>query len=74
MKYTEMRMNQITNIVNRGGEELRKLNKAVAEHLDNLNLSDGARGVISATDLNVFADLWWIIYSGAGRGIYQRKL
>lgn len=56
MKYTEMTMNQITNIVNRGGDDLRELNKAVAEHLDSMNLSDKAQEIINTTDIDIFAE------------------
>lgn len=47
MKYEEMTMDQINEITRRGGDQLRKLNKAVADYLDRLDLSDKARDQIS---------------------------
>lgn len=47
MKYEEMTMDQINEITRRGGDQLRKLNKAVADYLDGLKLSDKAREQIS---------------------------
>lgn len=58
MKYEEMTMNQIDEITRRGGDQLRKLNKAVADYLDGLDLSEKARDQISQTDFNNMADVF----------------
>lgn len=58
MKYEEMTMDQINEITRRGGDQLRKLNKAVADYLDGLKLSDKAREQISQTDINNMADVF----------------
>lgn len=58
MKYEEMTMDQIDEITRRGGDQLRKLNKAVADYLDGLKLSDKAREQISQTDFNNMADVF----------------
>lgn len=58
MKYEEMTMDQINEITRRGGDQLRKLNKAVADYLDGLELSDKARDQISQTDFNNMADVF----------------
>lgn len=51
MKYEEMTMDQTNEITRRGGDQLRKLNKAVADYLDGLKLSDKAREQISQTNI-----------------------
>ena len=58
MKYEEMTMDQINEITRKGGDQLRKLNKAVADYLDGLKLSDKARDQISQTDFNNMADVF----------------
>lgn len=58
MKYEEMTMDQINEITRRGGDQLRELNKAVADYLDGLELSDKARDQISQTDFNNMADVF----------------
>lgn len=49
-KYTEMTNQEINEIVNRGGDERRKLAQMVGEHLDSLELSQKARGIINTSD------------------------
>ena len=58
MKYEEMTMDKINEITRRGGDQLRKLNKSVADYLDGLKLSDKAREQISQTDINNMADVF----------------
>nr|DAG34858.1 MAG TPA: hypothetical protein [Caudoviricetes sp.] len=53
--YTEYTRNEINEITKRGGDDLKKLNKMVADYLDGLDLSDRARAVISDTDFNCMA-------------------
>lgn len=57
-KYTEMTRKEITEIVNKGGSDRVKLNSAVADHLDTLDLSSKARDVIADTDINVMAEVF----------------
>lgn len=54
-KYTEYTQKEINEITKRGGDDLKKLNQMVADHLDGLDLSDRARAVISDTDFNCMA-------------------
>ena len=58
MKYEEMTMDHINEITRMGGDQLRKLNKAVADYLDGLKLSDKAREQIIQTDINNMADVF----------------
>ena len=59
--YTEMTRDEVNNIVKRGGDDKRKLNQEVANHLDKLNLSDKARSVIADTDINSMAECFgWL--------------
>lgn len=53
--YKEYTRNEIDEITKRGGDDLKKLNKMVADYLDGLDLSDRARAVISDTDFNCMA-------------------
>lgn len=53
--YTEYTRDEINEITKRGGDDLKKLNKMVADYLDDLDLSDRARAVISDTDFNCMA-------------------
>lgn len=54
-EYTEYTRDEINKITKRGGDDLKKLNKMVADYLDNLDLSDRARKVINETDFNCMA-------------------
>ncbi len=54
-EYTEYTREEIKKITARGGDECRKLNKMTADYLDNLDLSDRARDIISDTDFNCLA-------------------
>lgn len=54
-EYTEYTRKEINEITKRGGDDLKKLNKMVADYLDDLDLSDRARAVISDTDFNCMA-------------------
>ena len=55
--YLEMTMDEIRAIVNRGGDEKRKLNIAVQDHIENIfdELSDEARDIFLNTDCNGLA-------------------
>lgn len=55
-KYTEMTKNEIDEIIRRGGDKKTRLNQEVADHLHSLNLSERARDVIAATDINAMAE------------------
>lgn len=55
-KYTELTRSEIIEIVNKGGFELVKLNRAVADHLDSLDLSEKARDIINSTDCGAMAE------------------
>lgn len=57
-KYAEMTKNEIDNIVKRGGDGKRKLNQEVANYLDELNLSDKARGIIADTDISSMVEVF----------------
>lgn len=46
---------QIDNIVKHGGDRAGKLNDAVADYLDTLNLSERAQNMIDTTDINILA-------------------
>ncbi len=55
-KYIEMTKREITEVVNKGGDDKRRLNQMVADHLDALNLSSEAQDVIFDTDINAMAE------------------
>lgn len=61
--YQELTQQEINEIVNRGGDSLRRLNNEVAEYLDNLNLSERARDVITSTDIAIMADCFGGLYT-----------
>ena len=63
--YTEMTMDEIREIVNRGGDEKRKLDIAVQEHIENMidQLSDKAREVFLNTDCNGLAEVFGGIFT-----------
>ena len=63
MEYLEMRRNEIRDIVNRGGDEKRKLDKVVADYLDTLDLSEVARDVIAQTGINDMAETFAGLYT-----------
>ncbi len=56
MEYLEMSRNEIRDIVNRGGDKKRKLDTAIADYLDSLELSEVARDVIAQTGINDMAE------------------
>ena len=51
-EYTEYTRNEINEITKHGGDDLKKLNQMVADHLDSLDLSDKARAIINDTDFS----------------------
>lgn len=55
-KYTELTRSEIMEIANKGGSDRVKLNRAVADHLDSLDLSEKARDIISRTDCGAIAE------------------
>ena len=63
--YTEMTMDEIREIVNSGGDEKRKLDIAVQEHIENMieKLSCKAREVFLNTDCNGLADVFGGIFT-----------
>ena len=64
-EYTEMTTNEIMEIVNRGGDEKRKLDIAVQEHIESMidQLSDKAREVFLNTDCNGLAEVFGGIFT-----------
>ena len=63
--YTEMTTNEIMEIVNRGGDEKRKLDIAVQEHIESMidQLSDKAREVFLNTDCSGLAEVFGGIFT-----------
>ena len=59
----EMSLMEIQEIVKRGGDALRQLNKEVADYLDTLQLSEEVRDVIAGTDINSMAETFGGLYS-----------
>lgn len=59
----ELTQQEINEIVKKGGDALVKLNNEVAEYLDNLNLSEHARDVITSTDIAIMADCFGGLYT-----------
>lgn len=55
-EYKQMTQKDINDIISRGGDDLRKLNKEVGEYLDGLKLSQKAINIISDTDMNIIAE------------------
>lgn len=55
-EYKQMTQKDINDIVIKGGDELRKLNKEVSEYLERLELSQKAINIIANTDLNNIAE------------------
>lgn len=55
-KYTQMSMNEISRIVNRGGADLVRLNNQVLDFLDHLDLSERARDAIDSTEIRIMAE------------------
>ena len=62
--YTEMTMDEIREIVNHGGDQKRKLDIAVQEHIESMidQLSDKAREVFLNTDCNGLAEVFGGIF------------
>lgn len=58
MEYLTMTNEEIKAIINKGGDDKRKLNEVVSDFLDGLykDLSEGARATISDTDINIMAE------------------
>ena len=63
--YTEMTMDEIREIVNRGGDKKRKLGIAVQEHIESMidQLSDKARDIFVNTDCDGLADVFAGIFT-----------
>lgn len=63
--YKEMTMDEIREIVNRGGDQKRKLDIAVQEHIESIidQLSDKAREVFLNTDCNGLAEVFGGIFT-----------
>ena len=63
--YTEMTMDEIREIVNRGGDQKRKLDIAVQEHIESMidQLSDKARDIFLNTDCNGLAEVFGGIFT-----------
>lgn len=57
-KYTQMSMNEISRIVNRGGADLVRLNNQVLDFLDHLDLSERARDAIDSTEIRIIAEVF----------------
>lgn len=55
-EYTQMNMNEISRIVNRGGADLVRLNNQVRDFLDHLDLSERARDAIDSTEIRIMAE------------------
>lgn len=53
-----MTREQIEQIIKSGGDRLEKLNREVAQELDNMDLSDQARDMIASTDINCIAEMF----------------
>lgn len=51
-----MTRKEIEKTVKKGGDALNKLNKEVADYLDELDLSSDARSIIAGTDFNLLSD------------------
>ena len=62
-KYTDMTAEEITTIIDRGGNDLDKLNQQVRNYLDTLELSDYSKAVIDATEIRCMAECFGGIYS-----------
>ena len=56
--YKEMTREEINAIIRKGGDELKKLNQAVADYLDGLDLSKEALRIIADTDINNIAEVF----------------
>lgn len=56
MKYTEMTMDEIFAIVNKGGDKKVELDRMVSDHLRGLTLSDKAKGIIADTGMDCMAE------------------
>ncbi len=54
--YKEMTREEISEIIRKGGDDLKKLNQAVADYLDGLDLSKEAFSIIANTDINSMAE------------------
>lgn len=55
-EYKQMTQKEINAIIRKGGNELKKLNQAVADYLDGLDLSKEALNMIADTDINNMAE------------------
>ena len=55
-EYTQMDMNEVSRIVNRGGSDLVRLNNQVRDFLDHLDLSERARDAIDSTEIRIMAE------------------
>ncbi len=53
--YLEMMRSEILEVVRRGGDDKRKLDRIVSNHLRGLDLSEKAQDIIADTDINLMA-------------------
>ena len=63
--YKEMTREEINAIIRKGGNELKKLNQAVADYLDGLDLSKEAHSIIANTDINNMAEWFGGLFTRA---------
>lgn len=54
--YLEMTRSEILEVVRRGGDDKRKIDRIVSNHLRGLDLSEKAQGIIADTDINLMAE------------------
>lgn len=54
---------EVQEVVKRGGDALKQLNKEVADYLDTLKLSEEAREAIAGTDMAAMAETFGGLYS-----------
>lgn len=64
-RYAEMTRSEINEIINRGGKELKDLNRIVADYLDGLQLSEDAKLMIADTDFNAMAECFGGLFTAA---------
>lgn len=54
--YEDMSVNEISQIVNKGGADLVTLNEQVMDFLDRLDLSERARDAIASTEIRIMVE------------------
>lgn len=64
-EYTEMSRDEMSRIINRGGDKKRELDIAVQTHIENIfdELSDKARYIFLNTDCNGLAEVFGGLYT-----------